>query len=161
VISNWLFPRFKGVSDDPFGLLFAEPSDRNLQNYIDQHYANIDTSLRFKWRTQAAEAIEFIHQKGVIHSDLQPENFLLHTVARNELDLLLCDLRGSTNGGINGRQLPDAGFFNPCNPPEPTKNTDTFQPRVHLLYDNDWPLTLQFARSIQVYEGDGEIPRTG
>ncbi|KAJ5111753.1 hypothetical protein NUU61_001383 [Penicillium alfredii] len=94
-----LHPRiieFKGVSDDPFGLLFTEASDGNLQNYIDQHHASIDMSLRFKWRTQAAEAIQFIYQKGVIHSDLRPENFLLHTVAGNEVDLLLCDF-----GGVN------------------------------------------------------------
>jgi hypothetical protein len=31
-------------------LLFVEASDGNLQNYIDQHYASIDMSLRFKWR---------------------------------------------------------------------------------------------------------------
>lgn len=67
-------------------------------------------SLRLKWRTQAAEAIQFIHRKGVIHSDLRPENFLLHTVPGNNLDLLLCDFGGSTNGEIDCRHLPDSGF---------------------------------------------------
>lgn len=114
VTSDLIFIRFGGVSDDPFGLLFAEASDGNLQNYIDQHHASIGMSLRFKWRTQAAEAIQFIHQRGVIHSDLRPENFLLHTIVGNELDLLLCDFGGSTNGEIDGRHLPDSGFFNPC-----------------------------------------------
>ncbi|KAL2859304.1 kinase-like domain-containing protein [Aspergillus pseudodeflectus] len=132
---------FKGVSDDPFGLLFAEASDGNLQNYIDQHHARIDLSIRFKWRTQAAEAIQFIHQKGVIHSDLRPENFLLHTIAGNELDLLLCDFGGSTNGEIDGRHLPDSGFFNPCDPPESTKATDIFSlgSIYYTIMTGHWP----------------------
>ncbi|CAG8177271.1 unnamed protein product [Penicillium nalgiovense] len=67
-----------GISDDPFRLLSAEASDGNLQNYIDRHHASIDISIRFEWRTQAAEAIEFIHGKDVIHSDLRPENFLFN-----------------------------------------------------------------------------------
>ncbi|KAL5343523.1 kinase-like domain-containing protein [Aspergillus crustosus] len=98
-------------------------------------------SLRFKWRTQAAEAVQFIHQKGVIHSDLRPENFLLHTVAGNELDLMLCDFGGSPNGEIDGRHLPDAGFFNPCNPPESTKRTDIFSlgSIYYTIMTGHWP----------------------
>ncbi|KAJ5433511.1 uncharacterized protein N7458_012667 [Penicillium daleae] len=62
----------------------------------------------------------------MIHSNLRPENFLLHTVAGNMLDLLLCDFRGLINREIDSRHLPDAGFFNPYNPPESTKSTDIF-----------------------------------
>ena len=135
------FSRFKGVSDNPFGLLFAEASDGNLQEYIDQHYASIDISIQFKWRTQAADAIQFIHQKGIIHSDLRPENFLLHSIAGTKLDLLLCDFGGSTNGEIDGRHLPDAGFFNPCNPPESTKSTDIFSlgSIYYTIMTGHWP----------------------
>lgn len=117
-----------------------------IQDYIDQHHARIDISLRLKWRTQAAKAIEFIHQKGVIHSDLRPENFLLHTaVAGKErqlnLDLLLCDFGGSTNGDIDGRHLPDAGFFNPCDPPVSTRRTDIFSlgSIYYTIMTGHWP----------------------
>jgi serine/threonine protein kinase len=124
-------------------LLFAEASDGNLQKYIDQHHASINISLRLKWRSQAAEAIEFIHGKGVIHSDLRPENFLLHTdtVAGNKLDLLLCDFGGSTNGEIDGRHLPDSGFFNPCHPPESTESTDIFSlgSIYYTIMTGHWP----------------------
>jgi hypothetical protein len=48
-----LFSRFIGVSKDPYGLLFAEASDGNLQTCIDQHNDTIDSSLLLKWRTQA------------------------------------------------------------------------------------------------------------
>ena len=98
-------------------------------------------SLRLKWRMQAAEAIQFIHHKGVIHSDLRPENLLLHTVAESELDLLLCDFGGSTNGEIDGLHLPDSGFFNPCDPPESTKNTDIFSlgSIYYAIMTGHWP----------------------
>lgn len=111
-----LYSRYIGVSKEPRGLLFTEASDGNLQAYIDRHNDTIDLSLRLKWCLQAAEAVHYIHQKGVIHSDLRPENFLLHSDSENKLDLLLCDFGGSTNGDIDGGHLPDSGFFNPCKP---------------------------------------------
>lgn len=130
-----------GISDDPVGLLLAEASDGNLQDYIDEHHANIDMSLRFKWRTQAAEAIEFIHQKGVIHSDLRPDNFLLHSTPAAKLDLLLCDFEGSTNGEIDGGHLPDFGFSNPCDPDESTESTDIFSlgSIYYTIMTGHWP----------------------
>lgn len=130
-----------GRSNEPFGLLFAEASDGNLQKYIDQHHDSIDMSLRLKWRTQAAEAIQFIHQKGVIHSDLRPGNFLLHTVAGSALDLQLCDFGGSTNGEIDGGHLPDSGFSDPCGSWESTQSTDIFSlgSIYYTIMTGHWP----------------------
>ncbi|KAL3470112.1 kinase-like domain-containing protein [Aspergillus californicus] len=118
--------RYIGVSEEPRGLLFAEASDGNLQAYIDRHDDTIDLSLRLKWCSQAAEAIQYTHQKGVIHSDLRPENFLLHKNPEDTLDLLLCDFGGLTNGGIDGGHVPDSGFFNPCKPWVSTEAMDIF-----------------------------------
>lgn len=58
------------------------------------------------------------------------ENFLLHTVAGNELDLLLCDFQEG-GGGDKWRNRWSVLarcwiFFHPCNPPESTKSTDIF-----------------------------------
>lgn len=80
----------------------------------------------------------------MIHSDLRPENFLLHTTIpgiKPELDLLLCDFGGSTNGEIDGGHLPDAGFFNPCNAWESTKNTDIFSlgSIYYTIMTGHWP----------------------
>lgn len=98
-------------------------------------------SLRLKWRTQAAEAIQFIHSKGVIHSDLRPDNFLLHTVAGSALDLLLCDFGGSTNGEIDGGHLPDFGFSDPCGGCESTPSTDIFSlgSIYYTIMTGHWP----------------------
>ncbi|KAJ6088463.1 hypothetical protein N7486_009724 [Penicillium sp. IBT 16267x] len=133
--------RFIGISEDPRGLLFREASDGNLQAYIDRHNDNIDISLRLKWYFQAAEAIHYIHQKGVIHSDLRPENFLLHSDSKSKLDLLLCDFGGSTSGGIDGGHLPDSGFFNPCRPWVSTEEVDIFSlgSVSYTIMTGHWP----------------------
>ncbi|KAJ5925839.1 hypothetical protein N7454_007349 [Penicillium verhagenii] len=130
-----------GISEEPRGLLFREASDGNLQAYIDQHNDNIDLPLRLKWCLQAAEAVHYIHQKGVIHSDLRPENFLLHSDSKSKLDLLLCDFGGSTSGDIDGGHLPDSGFFNPCRPWVSTEEVDIFSlgSIFYTIMTGHWP----------------------
>src|SRR6266700_2530819 len=91
----------------------VEASGGNPQTYIDSHNQSINLSLHLKWCLQAAEAIQCIHQKRVIHFGLQPENYLLHTDSTGILSLFLCGLGGSTSGTIDGGPLSDSGFFNP------------------------------------------------
>lgn len=136
-----IFFRFFGTSENPHGLLFAEASDSNLQAYIDQHNDTINLSLRLKWCSQAAEAIKYIHQKDVIHSDLQPENCLLHTHSTSKLNLLLCDFGGLTSSTIDGRHLPNSGFFNPCKPWVSTEATDIFSlgSVLYTIMTGHWP----------------------
>lgn len=121
--------------------MFAEASDGNLQDYIDRHNETINLSLRVKWCLQAAEAVHYIHQKGGIHSDLRPENFLLHTDSEDQLDLLLCDFGGSTNWDVDGGHLPDSGFFNPCKPWVSTEALDIFSlgSVFYMIMTVHWP----------------------
>ncbi|CAG8207355.1 unnamed protein product [Penicillium salamii] len=133
--------RYVGISEEPHGLMFGEATDGNLQAYIDQHHDTIDLCLRLKWCCQAAEAVHYIHQKGVIHSDLRPENFLLHSDSKGNLDLLLCDFGGSTCGDIDGGHLPDSGFFNPCRPWVSTEAVDIFSlgSIFYTIMTGHWP----------------------
>lgn len=130
-----------GASTNPRGLLFVEASHGNLQDYIDEHYGKIDLSRRLKWCSQAAEAVHFIHQHGVIHSDLRPENYLLHADQADGLSLQLCDFGGSTCGAIDGGHLPDSGFFNPRMPWESTETTDIFSlgSVFYTIMTDHWP----------------------
>ncbi|KKK12874.1 hypothetical protein AOCH_004971 [Aspergillus ochraceoroseus] len=127
---------FLGVSHNPRGLQFAEANGGNLQAFLDQHIGTTSPALRLKWCSQAAEAVCFIHQKGVIHSDLRVENFLLHNS-----DLLLCDFGGSASGTIDGGHLPDSGFFNPSKPWVSTKATDIFSlgSVFYTIMTDHWP----------------------
>ncbi len=69
--------------------------------------------LRKKWCRQATEAIQYIHSKGIIHSDLRPENYLVHASSSRSLDLQLCDFGGAMcqDLGLDGRGLPDPPFW--------------------------------------------------
>ncbi|RYO78291.1 hypothetical protein DL762_008773 [Monosporascus cannonballus] len=87
--------------DTPQGLLLAEASHGSLQRYLDME-REIPIATRLKWCRQVIEAITFIHSRGVIHSDLRPDNVLLHTTMTDSisdsssLDVWLCDFGGST-----------------------------------------------------------------
>ncbi|KAF5017626.1 hypothetical protein F66182_10426 [Fusarium sp. NRRL 66182] len=107
--------KYRGWQDKPQGLLLAEASHGNLQQYLEDNGDAIPSFVRKKWCRQVAESIAYIHRQGVIHSDLRPENFLVHAITPTSLDLWLCDFGGSTceKLGLDGKHLPDPGFFDP------------------------------------------------
>lgn len=126
--------------------MFVEANQGDLQRYLDNQGEAISTDLRLKWRLQAAESIAYIHSKGVIHCDLRPKNFLLHASEVNkDPDLLLCDFGGSycktSDGLIDGKHLPDAGFFNPRNEWVATAATDIFALAsiFYTIMTGHWP----------------------
>ncbi|KAL4747538.1 hypothetical protein BDW72DRAFT_182534 [Aspergillus terricola var. indicus] len=133
--------QFLGVSQEPPGLLLAEACGGNLQTYLDQHVGMTSLALRLKWCSQSTEAVAFIHQKGVIHSDLRLDCYLLQ-----HNDLLLCDFGGSstTNGSIDGGHLPDSGFFNPSKPWQSTIEVDIFSlgSVLYTIMTDHWPYRL-------------------
>lgn len=155
----------------PSGLLLVEASHGNLQCYLHEHNASIPFCLRQKWFIQAVESIAFIHSRGVIHSDLRPENFLIHGTT---LDLWLCDFGGSTceELALSAKKLPDSGFFNPKLPWEPTFTVDIFSlgSVLYAIVKGHWPFrtgtgTFASTEEMEEYEvsvdacfASGEFP---
>jgi len=126
--------------------LFSEANRGDLQRYLDNQDDTINGPLRLKWCLQAAEAITYIHTKNVIHSDLRPENFLLHSSINNDdPDILLCDFGGSYckigDKIIDGEHLPDPGFFDPNCDWSSTKDTDIFAlgSVFYVIMTGHWP----------------------
>ncbi|EEH02619.1 conserved hypothetical protein [Histoplasma capsulatum G186AR] len=115
--------------------------EEQILGILGDHPRIINTILRLQWCFQAAEAIRYIHQKGVIHSDLRPENYLLHRNSDGILNLFLSDFGGSTSGVIDGGHLPDSGFFNPRKPWVSTKATDIFSlgSVFYTIMTGHWP----------------------
>ncbi|KND86401.1 putative serine/threonine-protein kinase gdt2 [Tolypocladium ophioglossoides CBS 100239] len=128
---------------DPRGLLLVESSYGNLQRYLDENYETTSSSLRRKWCIQVVESIAYIHRHDVIHSDLRPENFLVHATTPTSLDLWLCDFGGSTceKLGLDGGHLPDSGFYDPKSEPVSTAQTDIFSVAsvIYTILTGHWP----------------------
>jgi serine/threonine protein kinase len=83
----------------------------------------IPLQLRQNWVNQAAQAVSFVHSRGIIHCDIHPNNFLLD----NQLDLRLCDFSGSLFGDLDGQAMESTRFFLPRDPlTKPTERTDLF-----------------------------------
>ncbi len=139
--------RFIGVHDT--GILLAEANHGSLQAYVHSDNAAMDACLRWKLSLQAAEAVAYLHEQGVIHSDLRPENYLVHATVdpcvdpSPSLDLWLCDFGGSKceGLGLNGGHLPDDPFFDPRMPWEATPATDIFSlgSIFYTILTGNWP----------------------
>jgi serine/threonine protein kinase len=136
------------ISDD--GILLSEASHGNLQNFIDSPNTTIATSLRLRLAQHAAEAITYVHEKGVIHSDLRLENFLVHDSGERSADgvtlfnLWLCDFGGSTceTLELDGRHMPDTPFFDPrITTWESKPATDIFSlgSIIYVIMTGYWP----------------------
>ncbi|WVN86093.1 uncharacterized protein L203_101252 [Cryptococcus depauperatus CBS 7841] len=112
----------------PSGILLAHAPHGDLQAYIDTKHATLSTLHCWSLWEQATEAIVHLHSKGVIHSDLRPDNFLVHQAPQPFVGIWLCDLGGSfcAELGLDGEHLPDIPFSDPQMGTESTPATDIF-----------------------------------
>lgn len=100
----------KYLGREEHGLRFERAAKGDVRSYMSTvRPDSISVQLRMKWSTQAAEALAFIHSRGVIHCDIHPSNFLLD----NALDLWLCDFSGSLYGNLDGAGMESIRFFLP------------------------------------------------
>lgn len=132
-------------------LLLAEANRGNLQSYIDSDdYFNTDKSLRQKWSLQIAEAVSYVHENGITHSNLSTANVLVHQAGQN-IDLILADFGGSncSDLGLSGHLLPDDPFFDPFVTNFESPKLDIFSLGVLLYIVNTghWPFHTRPAPS--------------
>lgn len=125
------------------GILLSEASYGTLQAYIDSNHGDMSTSQRWDFCEQLAEAAVHIHSKGVIHSDMRPDNVLVHQIAQSSVSLWLNDFGGSTceELQLDGGHLPDFPFADPRMPFESTPATDIFSlgSIFYVIVTGHWP----------------------
>lgn len=92
----------KGMTAD--GLLLAFARNGSLKEYLRDN-TTIDLNQKVKWSIQIAEAVQFIHSKGVIHCDINPSNFLLD----EHLIIKMCDLQGRLLDADDSHTIIDIG----------------------------------------------------
>ncbi|KAK4150972.1 kinase-like domain-containing protein [Chaetomidium leptoderma] len=73
-----------------WGIRLEHASHGNIRSYLETHPA--DELRRIRWAVQVAEALDFAHQCGVIHGDINGFNVLLD----RHLDAKLADFAGSS-----------------------------------------------------------------
>lgn len=90
------------ISHSKDGLVLEYMEQGDLKAYLRAHNsASIPKNLKLKWAYQAAEAVEFLHDHGILHCDIKPRNFVLDAA----LDIKIIDFSGSS---IN-RSKPASG----------------------------------------------------
>ncbi|KAF2013566.1 kinase-like protein [Aaosphaeria arxii CBS 175.79] len=107
-----------GLTSSGLKLEFA--SQGRVTDYLSSQNPSLE--LRLRWCRQAAEAVAFLHSKGVIHCDLHTNNLLLN----DELNALLSDFQG-TFKDLDGYAMESTRYFLPreaTNPPN--EKTDIF-----------------------------------
>jgi serine/threonine protein kinase len=95
------------------GLLLGEAEGGDLQSYIDRR-EDIEDTLRRKWSLQIAKAVAYVHEKGIVHSNISTTNVLVHRTGETT-DLILADFGGSRclELKLDGLLIPDDPFFDP------------------------------------------------
>lgn len=95
------------------GLRFERAYHGNSADCISRNSASSSVhQFGAKWSLQAAEAVDFIHGKGVIHCDIHPNNFLVD----ENYNLRICDFSGSVFGELDGGAMESTRYFLPRSP---------------------------------------------
>lgn len=99
-----IIPYFGRNYNEGGGLLLGFAEYNDLESFCDEWYWP-RVPVRFRWCVQMAEALAFVHSKGVVHGDITWRNVLV----TSDMDAKLSDFAGSS---IDGRQFLATG-----NPP--------------------------------------------
>ncbi|KAH8433040.1 uncharacterized protein LDX57_010679 [Aspergillus melleus] len=109
----------KGLNEN--GLVLQYASNGNVYERVTSE-PGISFDQKLRWCKQAAEAVKYIHEKGVIHCDINLRNFLLD----DNLNVLLADFQGMLKS-THGETLLD-GLSREC--------SKSFMPRIHGDFAN-------------------------
>lgn len=118
--------RCLGITEDGLKLEFA--SQGSVTDHLGKNPAP-STAFRLRWCRQAAEAVAFLHTKGVIHCDLHTNNLLLDA----ELNVLLSDFQG-TFKKLDGYAMESARYFLPREATSPPNEVSDIFALGTLMY---------------------------
>jgi serine/threonine protein kinase len=139
----------------------------NLKQYIQRNRPSITTIDLKRWARQMVEGVEYIHSKGVRHSDFRLEQWLVDS----ELNTRLSDFNASgfddqPDLGIKGKLAQGLEVPSHCLPRDPeadnTVESDLFAlgSALYELVAGQTPYEGKDHESIEALFRKGEFPRT-
>jgi serine/threonine protein kinase len=117
------------------GLLLSEANCGDLQSFIENDDNKVNDTQRILWSFQLAQALGYVHTKGVLHWNISATNVLLHRTGQR-IDAILADFGGSRcqELGIDGALLPDDPYLDPRLDSFDSPKTDIFSLGVIFYY---------------------------
>ncbi|KFY89503.1 hypothetical protein V500_05645 [Pseudogymnoascus sp. VKM F-4518 (FW-2643)] len=96
---------------DPEGCILTMEymSNGTLKDFLSVNNEAVSTALRLRWAKEAAEGLQMLHDAEVVHSDVEPKNFLLDS----NLDLKISDFSGSSLEGARASACPGRRYSRP------------------------------------------------
>jgi serine/threonine protein kinase len=108
------------TSGDGYIELRYEPNG-DLESYLRTH--TVTDGFRYRVARQTIEAVDFVHRKGIIHSDLSARQFLVD----RHLNVRIADFGGSSLHGSEAIVMENATHFLPRDDESPnTVQSDIF-----------------------------------
>ena len=78
-------------SDKEYNFLVLEKLDQDLEDDFQQSNRDFSLSKIIKLADQMIEMIEIVHEKGILHNDLKPNNMSMGIDAKNSSQLYIID----------------------------------------------------------------------
>jgi len=96
------------------GLLLEEANCGDLQSHIDRVDIETQSYSQRRWSLRIAEALAYVHSKGIVHSNPSTTNILVHRTDQTT-NLILADFGGARcrDLDLDGEQVPDDPFRDP------------------------------------------------
>ncbi|CAB4412846.1 unnamed protein product [Rhizophagus irregularis] len=100
-----------------YSLVLEYADGGTLREYLKKHFNELNWDDKYQLASQLANAIEFIHECGIIHRDLHSHNILIHY----DVSLALAILDGRRENVIDGTPSAYSNLYKECWKCEPDK----------------------------------------
>lgn len=131
-------------------------SNGDLQSFNNQHRADVDFGQQLRWATEIAEALDFVHNAGVVHGDLTCHNIFLD----KSLNAKVADFAGSSLDGSPLLIAVTASHEYPGSVSSAKGYLFAFGSMLYEILTGNAPYTKPLDDEIHARYSKGEFPDT-
>ncbi|XP_071955984.1 dual specificity protein kinase TTK-like [Antedon mediterranea] len=131
---------------DSFIVMVMECGSIDLSTFLRRNKNISEDKIRFYWR-EMLEAVNVIHQEGIVHSDLKPANFLFVEATLKLIDFGIANaIQVDQTSVLRDQQIGTLNYMSPeaiqdTSPPPPIDSSGRRKPRLKINCRSDvWSL---------------------